>query len=158
MIDFNNFAKEAHENAVKHGFWEETSIDKQVALIHTEWSEAMQADRKGACAEDVCTELIDGVLRVLDCCGGYGIHIAFDEEPTAEKAMPMEFLVNHLHYLTTQLRFQGFANTAVTCMYAMDAIWHVYCYVMSCGLDPEQVMLKKHQYNLTRPYKHGKKY
>lgn len=158
MLDLNQFAKEVYENSVNHGFWEDASIDRQIALIHTEWSEAVQSDRKGGCAEDVCTEMIDGVLRLLDCCGGYGIFLKFDEEPAAGKAQPIEFTANHLHYLTTQMRFQGFDKSAVTSMYASDAVWTVFCFVMARGLDPEQVLVKKHEYNRSRPYKHGRRY
>ena len=38
-----------HENAVAHGWWdEERAATEIVALIHSEWSEALEEGRKGA--------------------------------------------------------------------------------------------------------------
>lgn len=42
------FAQEVHQNAVEHGWWEEKrDVDEVKALIHSEWSEALEEDRAG---------------------------------------------------------------------------------------------------------------
>lgn len=47
-MNLNEYAKAAHENAVKHGFWEqEQDILAYFALIHSEWSEALEEYRAG---------------------------------------------------------------------------------------------------------------
>lgn len=106
MRTINEWAAEIHENAVKHGWWEEDrSFAEVVALCHSELSEALEADRAGepmvwhknGKPEGAAVELIDCVIRILDWC--------------------------------------GYAN-----------------------INAEEVLKDKHEYNITRPYKHGKKY
>ena len=47
-MDLNQFAKEVHENAVAHGWWEgERELEEILALIHSEWSEALEEYRAG---------------------------------------------------------------------------------------------------------------
>lgn len=43
-----DLAREVHENAVKHGWWEMArNVYEIVALIHSEWSEALEEARAG---------------------------------------------------------------------------------------------------------------
>lgn len=45
----NNLAKEVHENAIKKGFFQnERNIGEMLCLIHSEVSEALEADRENA--------------------------------------------------------------------------------------------------------------
>ena len=101
----NVWCKMIHENAIKHGWWEEERNVLEIgALIHTEISEAIEEYRNGkpnvyevdGKPEGVAVEMIDAVIRIMDW---------FGKE----------------------------------------------------GLDFDEILATKYHYNLTRPYKHGKK-
>ena len=81
-MNLDQWAREIHEIAVEHGWWdEERSFGEIVALCHSELSEALEADRRGEeLAEDrdgkpegVAVEMADCLIRILDWFGRVGI-------------------------------------------------------------------------------------
>ncbi|MFT4415303.1 MazG nucleotide pyrophosphohydrolase domain-containing protein [Fredinandcohnia humi] len=92
----NNLCKQAYETAKSKG-WHDKPVETGtlLALIHSEVSEALEADRKGD-TENFAEELADVCIRIFDLCG-------------------------------------------------------------SKGIDLENTILKKMEYNKTRPFKHGGK-
>ena len=107
-MNLNKLRDEIHDNAVKHGFWEgERSIAECLVLIHSEVSEALEADRNGKYAKGNIKpetiewmaktwekitflenfilkvkdtfedELADVVIRCLDLCG----HLEIELDP-----------------------------------------------------------------------------
>ena len=151
-FDLNEFAKEVHQNAVDHGFWDDDATDeRQIALIQSEWSEALQADRSGCTPREVCMELIDGVLRVLDYCAAKGWLVG----DKGWNYQPDFFtMLCELHEFTHILYHEGMTISLPN----WQIISLVSAFVRSFGLDPYELMHEKHQYNLTRPRKHGKRY
>ena len=83
-MNINEFAKEVHENAVAHGWWdEEKSLCEIIALCHSELSEALEEYRNNknflyyvdGRPEGVAVEIADCIIRIFDWCGKEGIDI-----------------------------------------------------------------------------------
>lgn len=91
-MEINKLVKEAHENAVKHGFWEDyksikdldcimsekaltnNAIGNRLMLIVSEVAEAQDGLRHGDIA-NFKEELADIIIRTCDLCGGLGIDL-----------------------------------------------------------------------------------
>lgn len=71
-VTFNEMQKRVHELAKDNGFWDclhektDLVLPAKLALIHSEVSEALEADRNGAEAKAIYEELADIVIRVMD--------------------------------------------------------------------------------------------
>lgn len=207
----NKFMQEVHQNAVDHGFWEdERDITETIALIHSEWSEALEEYRanrpmiwfeceevksavphvcapkdlgdclnyevqetcphRGKKPEGIAVELIDGCIRILDLFGKYGrkcgsstvrelinrIHIS---NPEFFNDTPLPMLVCALHSLTAKAgdRASRLSNKAQALAPLEAALGLVFFWTSENGVDPEALMGQKHEFNKSRPYKHGKK-
>ena len=113
-------ARIVHKNAVEHGWWEDDrDIYEVVALIHSEWSEALEEARAGRPMvykldmggdevgfavpgdgvydtltnkpEGIAVELIDGCIRILDFFGAIGASFTGDDGQEAELESLTEF-------------------------------------------------------------------
>jgi NTP pyrophosphatase (non-canonical NTP hydrolase) len=77
QINLDATAKSLHDTAVEKGFWEpnneETHIIfylKQIAMIHSEATEVLEAIRKEQGGYKIVEELADILIRVLDLYQG----------------------------------------------------------------------------------------
>lgn len=131
-ISLNDFAREVHVNAVKHGWWEQEAPFAQIiALCHAELSEALEEEREGnpsiyyicpydkvPCADEFA-KVRCGRIKMPDACKADG---------PQGKAIEMA-----------------------------DCILRILDYCNKEGIDIEQALEIKHVYNQGRPYKHGGK-
>lgn len=95
-MTINELRDKAHKNAVEHGFHDNpSSLAEKLCLIHSEISEALEADRKGRWADlkaytcegktnesflrnikdTVEDELADTMIRIADLSGALGINL-----------------------------------------------------------------------------------
>lgn len=88
-VNLNGLAKEIYDNAVSKGFYEDNpNTATRIALMHSELSEALEADRKDLMSEKlpgrtgVEEEYADCIIRILDDSAnkGFDIHGAVLEK------------------------------------------------------------------------------
>ena len=83
--DLSRLQFRAHDTAVRKGFWDgypdkkARGMGEQIALMHSELSEALEGDRHGNPPDEHCPEhcnveieFADCVIRILDTCEANG--------------------------------------------------------------------------------------
>lgn len=199
-MGLNEFAKEVHANAVAHGWWEtERDPAEIIALIHSEWSEALEEYRAGRpmlwhecmdegqapedrpvvceqCTdcyyygkkcehsgkkpEGIAVELIDGCIRILDFAAHEKVSLKFEAIEPLQPTLPK--LIADLHYYTSKaLDDVGRSGKIISHTHIPEwlgsAVYEVFRYIYAHRLEAGKIMFEKHEYNKTRPYRHGGK-
>ncbi|WP_312093418.1 hypothetical protein [Aminipila sp.] len=125
-MNINEWAKEIHNNAVNHGWWEKIKpLSETIALCHSELSEALEEARTGNRIPNKENE------PPMLYFSGYG-YVASDITECCKKP-------------------EGIAVEMVDCLI------RILDWFESENIDVEYVLELKHEYNKTRPYKHGGK-
>lgn len=91
MGEINYLVRDIHADNVAAGWWTNKdgsdvrtnpyAFSNKIALIHSELSEALEADRKGLKDDKLPhrdgreVELADAVIRIFDLAGGYGMDL-----------------------------------------------------------------------------------
>lgn len=131
----------------------------------------MECEHRGEKPEGIAVELMDGVIRILDLYGKYGItftrstvqqiiRATKQANPLLNKDTPLVEIVAAAHSLTAKAgdtMIMGFpTKVGLSPLEACAGL--VMWYVDVHGEDPGKILREKHEYNVTRPYKHGKKF
>lgn len=134
-MKISQLQKEVHENAKAHGWWdEERSFGDIIALCHSELSEALEEYRNGKpelyfnCTLDGVNDNDECDDRRKDCYYREG------KGDICAKAKP-----------------EGIAVELADC------IIRILDYCGHEGIDIEKALEIKHEFNKTRPYRHGNK-
>lgn len=171
-MDYNKLAKEAHENAVKHGFWEmRVSVKHCFMLIISEISEMVEAHRwrhhanyaeyNGNSGKEF-VELIqntvedamaDVVILLLDYAGA--VKIDFDDWNPS--------MVNHNFSDYTFIENAFVLTKCLCCHHGVQkrirfGLEYITKWAKYLGVDLEWHVEEKMKYNAGRPPKHGKAY
>jgi NTP pyrophosphatase (non-canonical NTP hydrolase) len=73
-MSLNNYCTEALRTAIEKGWHDKPrEFGTYVALMHSELSEALEADRRNEGIDRVSEELADVCIRIFDWCGLMGI-------------------------------------------------------------------------------------
>lgn len=131
MENLNAFALEVHENAVTHGWWEEErSFGEIIALCHSELSEALEEYRAGRPMVWFTCKEIEGAQIVCDPCTE--------------------------HRRQNGCKYRGDKPEGIAVELA-DCIIRILDWCGKEGIDMDAILRLKHEYNKTRPYRHGGK-
>ena len=139
-ISLNNVAMEIHKNAVEHGWWEEErELPEILMLCVSELAEALEEYRNGrpniwfAC---IPTDVFAGCRNMAHC--------------KSEKS--------NLGCVKTSedCRYKDKKPEGVAIELA-DCIIRILDYCGKAGIDIENAIRIKHEYNKSRPYRHGGK-
>lgn len=126
----NKLCTEIHKNAIKHGWWdEERTFGDVIALMHSELSEAIEEYRSGHEATEIYRSCAYQKQCPWDDENGYILHCQ-DCPGWKPEGVPIELA---------------------------DVIIRILDYCGYKGIDIEKAIKIKHEYNKTRPYKHGGK-
>lgn len=185
MINLNKLAEEIHAAAVEKGFWDvEEALEKHVAKMHSELSEAVQEDRcgrpllyvddidvmdritdpaqfDGRKPEGVAAELADFVMMALDWAKQRGEMIAPPEEVFVAgnagdiQNASLAHFVNNLHEGISLIH-----NDWISCpaIHFAFMVHFVDLWLKARGIDLWQIVQLKMEYNKSRPALHGRLY
>ena len=153
----------SHRQSVDKGFWDvPMSFHMAMALISSEIMEALEAYRKGrinpdwndtqAVKESFEVELADGEIRIKDWCGRHNYEIEIED----------------INYTWSMDEGENFMLLLEACVHAwrsdnkessMEDLFNVILsYSNHHKVDIERYIEWKLDYNMSRPYKHGKQF
>lgn len=146
---------EVHENAVKHGWWEQDDrpFGELLALVHSEISEALEEYRNGRAPRET---YFSGSVKIKN-----PLFPKYDGVYTATAPVRGErrYKIDEDGFALTDdgdksfvvIKPEGIPSELA------DIVIRVLDIADHYGIDLQQAILDKHSYNVTRPYKHGGK-
>lgn len=180
MVDLNKLAAELHAAAVEKGFWAvENAHIKHIAKMHSELSEAVQADRAGIMytpedsisgkPEGVAVELADFVMMTLDFCAEMDVDInlfmgivnleAFKARSGADFArLILPELVVMLHRQIDRMTSPESDSLSDFSAAMFFILWGVPFWMEQRGFNIWEIIEEKRKANLIREKLHGRLY
>lgn len=178
-LTINEWAREVNEWATKKGWWEKKAdspdirnlIPEKLLLIHSEISEAVEALRSDRYGYDTHWNVDPpGWGSATVSLAEIELRIRHARQGLPEASRRMESLLDWLHMgivdmadledraliekivfnISEKHKPEGFGIEIV------DAIIRSLDLLEAVGLNVELLMMAKHTYNKTRPYRHGK--
>lgn len=119
--------------------------------------------------EGIAVELIDGCIRILDlaCNSDFDLtnmnfnrHLEYYCDYIPDIPLPRLIADAHWHTseaLTSFLGLRAKKEPKECFKRLIDLVFFVCAWIKNQGLDPIKLLREKHEYNKTRPYKHGKR-
>ena len=169
MVDLNKLAAELHAAAVEKGFWDvENAHIKHIAKMHSELSEAVQADRagimyeverEGAKPEGVVAELADFTMMLLDLFAALNAELpeGSPSEWMTEPAEESELLKFDLPTMVCTLHSE-LCDAVYNAGQAHKMLVMPYAWLHARGYDLWDIIRQKMEYNRSRPKLHGRAY
>ena len=192
-MNLNDFAKEIHENAVAHGFWDEPRpFDELCALMISELSEALEEARAGgpmeryACPikgrpcddgcqlscdpiqfgmrkpEGITVEMADCAIRILDYLGSEGFDVddfiecdRVDAYASRYKKLPAAF-ISTAYEICGAVIYHNASRRNSSCEKLSVGLTIILAWFRANDLDFEIIARRKHEYNKSREFRHGK--
>lgn len=132
MLEINELRDMIHQNAKDHGWWEEErSFGEIIALCHSELSEALEEYR-------------DGSPMIWNRC-------KIEEDVQCE---PESYY--HTVHCCAKCGHKDPKPEGIAIELA-DCIIRILDYCGHAGIDIEEAIINKHEFNKSRPYRHGGK-
>ena len=169
MVDLNKLAAELHAAAVEKGFWDvENAHIKHIAKMHSELSEAVQADRagimyeaecEGAKPEGVVAELADFTMMLLDLFAALNAELpeGSPSEWMTEPVEESELLKFDLPTMVCTLHSE-LCDAVYNAGQAHKMLVMPYAWLHARGYDLWDIIRQKMEYNRSRPKLHGRAY
>ena len=174
-MNYSQLSQEAHENAVKHGFWEtKVSNEHCLMLVITEIAEMVEAHRVSRKANTAAyndmpnkqigfehfikntmeDEMADIVIRLADLAGALGVDFT--------KMQPCRYFRSFGKFSFTENAFalcKGLSKETICIekriQFGLD---YAFNWAHYNGIDLAAYIEAKMRYNIMRPIRHGKKY
>lgn len=177
----NELAKDIHELAVSKGWWEkERDFGEIIALCHGELSEALEEYRnnkpmlyykdfaglgveieKSEKPEGIAVELADTIIRIFDYCGKHDVDVdeLIEQGDIRFTKLNVELpqLVAHCHWQLSQAYEQYLDCLDNIFEWLINCVYIILKWCELQGINILDMVRIKHEYNKTRPYRHGNK-